>query len=397
MRETHRRKSRVLFLDHVAETGGAELLLLDIALRRGGPCEVLLFADGPFRSRLERAGIAVQVTAAGSALQAVRRTSSLLAALASGPGVARLALAVAVRARRFDVLFANSQKALVVSVIAAQLTRRPLIWYLHDILTASHFGGLNRALAPRLANVGAALVIVNSRATAKGFVDAGGRPAKVRVIYNGIDPVPIDAVDVREARARLRSELGCGSATKLVGAFSRLAAWKGQHVLIDALGRLPKDVHAVIVGDALFDEQAYALELRQRAQAGGIAGRVHFLGFREDVPALMKAVDIVAHTSVAPEPFGRVIVEGMLARRPVVASAAGGALEIIGDGEHGLLVPPGDPAALARAVNGLLAAPDRAAMLAQRGRERALAHFSLDACVAAVEDVLEEVVRRRHC
>jgi glycosyltransferase involved in cell wall biosynthesis len=111
------------------------------------------------------------------------------------------------------------------------------------------------------------------------------------------------------------------------------------------------------VGDALFGEQAYAATLHARAAQPDLAGRVHFLGFRSDIPALMCSMDIIAHTSTAPEPFGLVIVEAMLARRPVIATAAGGALEIVLRQQTGLLVAPGSIAELHDALSYILANP----------------------------------------
>jgi len=92
----------------------------------------------------------------------------------------------------------------------------------------------------------------------------------------------------------------------------------------------------------------------------------------------MHLVDVVAHTSTAPEPFGRVIVEGMLARTPVIATAAGGALEIVDPGKNGILVPPGDAPALQAALRQLLTAPERTHRLGQSGRQEAQTRFSLE-------------------
>ena len=93
-----------------------------------------------------------------------------------------------------------------------------------------------------------------------------------------------------------------------MGVFSRLAAWKGQHVVVQALAHLP-EVNCIIVGDALFGEQAYAERLTTLINDLGLAGRIHFLGHRADVPKLMRAVDVMVHPSIAPEPFGRTLVE----------------------------------------------------------------------------------------
>ena len=123
--------------------------------------------------------------------------------------------------------------------------------------------------------------------------------------------------------------------------FGRLAAWKGQHVFIRALAGVP-DLHAVIVGGALFGEEAYEADLKRLCAELGVADRVHFLGFRRDIPRLMRMMDLIVHASTAPEPFGRVLVEAMLARTPLIASRAGGALEIVQDRVSGRLVAPDD-------------------------------------------------------
>ena len=168
--------------------------------------------------------------------------------------------------------------------------------------------------------------------------------------------------------------------------FGRFHPWKGQQVLLDALTRLPR-VHALFVGAPLFGEEAFASALQAQAAKTGVADRAHFLGFRADVPELMRASDAIVHASVYPEPFGRVIVEGMLAGRPVIATGAGGVTEIVDD-ETGVLVPPNDAEALARAIESLAANPVRAAQIAARGAARARAEFSLAAMVRGVEEAL---------
>ena len=145
------------------------------------------------------------------------------------------------------------------------------------------------------------------------------------------------------------------------------------------------------VGAPLFGEEAFASALQAQAGKTGVADRAHFLGFRADVPELMRASDAVVHASVYPEPFGRVIVEGMLAERPVIATRAGGVTEIIGD-ETGLLIPPNDSTALALAIERLAADRPAAAHMAQRGAIRARAEFSVTAMVRGVEDALRDLL-----
>lgn len=377
-------------MDHVGALGGAELALLDVARAYRQTCVFLLFADGPFRERLTEAGVRVELLEGGRFLHAVRRETRLPGLLA-GSQALRLAWQVARRARDFDVIHANSQKAFVVACLAGLLARRPVIWDLNDLLLPQHFSRTNIWLDVLLANRVAVRVVANSRASANALVEQGGDERKVRVVYNGLDPSPFDAVRPADVAA-LKGELRLNG-HPLVGLFGRLAEWKGQHVALRAIAQLP-EVHLLLVGDALFGEHAYAERLRHQAAELGIAGRVHFLGFRPDIPALMRLVTVVVHTSTSPEPFGRVIVEGMLARRPVIATRAGGVGEILADGHTGLLVPPGDPRALARAIAGLLGDRERAERLAAAGRAHAEQRFTVQAMVQAMSGIMEEVAHR---
>ncbi len=382
--------ARVLALDHTGVLGGAELSMLDVTAGLGGDVTVRLFADGPFREALQRRGVDVQVLPMG-ALGGVRKGSlvpsprALLAAWRLAGDVAREART----ARTVRVLYANSEKAFVVAALAAGRCGLPAVWHLRDLLGPPHFSRLNTRGVVTLANWRATRVIANSQATADAFVASGGARDVVRVVHNGIDTAPYDAVTDASAHA-LRECVSPGAA-HVMAVFGRLHAWKGQHVAINALAQLPGDCHLWIVGAPLFGEDDFAAGLRAQVERLGLASRVHFLGFRNDVAALMRAADVVVHASTLPEPFGRVLVEGMLARRPVIATAAGGVREILTDGSTGVLVPPGDAAALARAVSALRADPPRAAAIAQAGADHARRAFGVAAMVRGVRAVLDEV------
>lgn len=380
---------RILFVTHVAALGGAELYLRDAATLLREHCAVAVFEDGPLVKSLTDRGVPTHVLQPAGPFHAVRKESGFGASLRAVPALLRTGRALAQLAARYDLVYANSQKALLAGALAARRARRPMIWNLHDLLTAEHFSALNRRVATLAANWCADLVVCNSEATNRAFRAGGGRTSTA-VVYNGFDPGPFDAVTTADVE-RLRAELGLGSAPT-VGVFSRLAAWKGQHVLLETLPALP-DVHVLLVGDALFGtDDEYATDLQRRARALGVADRVHVLGFRADVPTLMKAVDVVAHTSTSAEPFGRVIVEGMLAERPVVATRAGGAPEIIRDGVNGLLTPPDDASALQAALRLLLTYPDFAHDLARNGGEHARRQFSLSSVAHTIVALSRRVV-----
>jgi glycosyltransferase involved in cell wall biosynthesis len=377
---------KILYLDQSAELGGAELSLLSQVTRACGDPSVLLFEDGALRERLVMAGIPVEVASGALGGILVGKQSGLAAAMMALPAIVRLVRQVARRARAHDVVYANTQKAFVIGALAALLARRPLIWHLHDILDAEHFSFFLRHAAIRLANWRVGWVIANSAATADAFVAGGGNARRISVVHQGIDGEAFRAVPPATTKA-IRSEFGGGK--PLIGLFGRLTAWKGQEVFIDALAQVPGAM-GIIAGGSLFGEEAYAARLHRKVASMGLDVRVKFLGARSDIPALMSAMDVIVHSSTLPEPFGRVIAEGMFAGRPVVASAGGGVLEMITHGETGFLFAPGDSLALATAIHGVLAAPANAAEVAAAGQAHAEQKFSLDAAVAQLDSIVRK-------
>jgi glycosyltransferase involved in cell wall biosynthesis len=337
---------KILFLDQSGKPGGAELCLIDIAKPYKNNCLVGLFADGDFKDLLKKNQIPVEILTTQSI--EVRKESSFFKALSSTRQILPLIFKVAKIARQYDVIYANTQKALVVGAIASALTGRSLVYHLHDILSPQHFSSTNRRIAVSLANRFASLVIANSQASKSAFIEAGGSEKIISVIYNGFDTKIYQKDDSNIAE--IKRELGVRPRF-IIGNFSRLSPWKGQHILLAALAQCPSEVTVIFVGDALFGEQEYVAQLHQQVKDLGLEDRVKFLGFRSDIPELMAACNLVTHTSTAAEPFGRVIVEAMLSGKPVIATKAGGAIELVEDGVNGFLVTPGDSLELAKVIN----------------------------------------------
>jgi glycosyltransferase involved in cell wall biosynthesis len=374
---------RVLFVDHTGQIGGAELILLDVVAGRENS-SAFLFEDGSLAKALAERKLKLIISKWGHGLSQFRRDSKLLAAIPLAGRLIAIVEELALAARSHDIVYANSQKAFVLAAIASLFVRRPLIWHLHDIISPEHFGAMQRRMQVMLANARATKVIVPSQAAAAAFIKAGGRRELVEIVPNGLALPP----EPRTA-AELRQSLGL-PAGPLVGVFSRLAAWKGQHVLLEALAGLP-GVGCIVVGDALFGEQAYAAELKQMVLERGLAGRVHFLGHRSDVPKLMKAVDAMVHPSIDPEPFGRTLVEAMLAGVPVIATNAGAAPDILEGGKAGMLVPPNDAPALARAIAAVLARPEMLAGQLAYASQRAQAQYSVTQMLEAIGLVIRKL------
>jgi glycosyltransferase involved in cell wall biosynthesis len=377
---------KVLFLDQSGKPGGAELCLVDIAKPYGENALVGLFADGDFRKLLAENQVPVEVLTT----QAIKvgKQSGLFQALGSLGQIVPLINQVVQRARKYDLIYANTQKALVVGAVASFLARRPLVYHLHDILSLEHFSKTNLRVAVNLINRCAALVIANSQASKMAFLEAGGKSDLVRVVYNGFAAknYEVDELEVRNLREHLRLE-----GKFVIGHFSRLSPWKGQHILIDALSQCPQDVVVILVGDALFGEQEYVKDLHQKVAGLGLENRVNFLGFRADIPQLMTMCDLITHTSIAAEPFGRVIVEAMLCGKPVIAAEAGGAMELVEDGINGFLVTPGEPQKLAQVIHNCRQESVKTANIANNARISASERFDVRIINQQIQELLKSI------
>jgi glycosyltransferase involved in cell wall biosynthesis len=306
---------------------------------------VVLPDRGPLAADLEAAGVEVIVRPLGvlrRALATPRGGVSVAAAAARDA----LALGSLIRSRRVVVVHSNTSVVLG-GAAAAAAARVPHIWHVREI-----FAGFERAWPGyRRLLLRAAAVPCVSRATASQF----GGSARVSVIPDGL------AVDPhRRPRADARAALGLSLGTPVVAVLGRISTWKGQEVLIRALGEVPlRDCRAValIAGDVWPGADERLEAVRSWSRAIGVGDRVRFLGFRDDTETIYGAADVVVVPSTAPDPLPNAAIEAAAAGCAVVASAHGGLPEILRDGETGRLVAPGDAAGLARSVRALIDDP----------------------------------------
>ncbi|MDR5782814.1 glycosyltransferase family 4 protein [Caballeronia sp. LZ065] len=383
---------KVLAVDQSGALGGAELSMLEVVKNMRGDVQTVLFDDGPFRIALEAVGVKVDVLD-GKSLDGMRKDGKARPGMNMLGGMLKLLRGTLERSRNADVIYVNTQRAMVIGAIAGLISRRPVVWHLRDIVNEEHFGRTQLAVIKWCTKLMLEHVIANSTASAAAVTALTRlREERLDVVFNGISAEPFNDIEA-VAQHELRARFGLPRDAFLVGCFSRLARWKGQHVLLEALRESP-DMHAVLVGAALFGEDAYEAELRAYVDEHGLQDRVHFLGFQDDIAACMKAVDVVTHTSIMAEPFGRVIIEGMLSKRPVVATRAGGVMDIVEDGENGILCSPGDAAELARILDRLRKNQPLRERLVEQGYENATRRFGTERYVESVEKILVDVAER---
>ena len=369
---------RVLFVDHAEAMGGAEhsLLLLLKHLDRQRFLPLLACNAGP----LAIAAAAVGVQVAHVPMPRLRGEWSAGWSLARGAGqLARL-----IRSRHIDVVHSNVVRSSIYAALASLWTSRPLIWHVRDILSPGlYVQGMGR-LATRTIAISNAVM-----APLPPWI-------KATVIPNGVEWAAF--ADTGDARARLRRTWQIPADGLVVGMVGRLSPWKGQADFIRAMrlvrARYP-DVHLVLVGGPIFGDDTYEGELHELAQACGMAPWTRFLGQRDDLSDVLSCLDILVHCSTEPEPFGRVIIEGMAAGLPLVAYGHGAVPEIVVPGETGLLVLPGDVEALAQAVSDLVVSPTARRSFGLAGQQRARECYDVRPLTRRVEAIIESAVAGR--
>jgi glycosyltransferase involved in cell wall biosynthesis len=364
---------RILFANHTASMSGAELALLRLldSLAPEHEIAVACPSRGPLATALDAKGISRTTIPAFEA-------SFKPHPLHTPVGMARLcagAAGLALAARRFkaDVLYANTTRAGSMGALSRRLYDAPLVVRLHDHLPATAAGRAVRSLIAGSANT----VLAVSDYTAGRFNDGRSRPIAVRV-YNSVDHSRFDPA--RVAAARVREELGIDPDAVLLGQVAQITEWKRQDHSIRTLAELRRgglDAHLLLIGEILFagkrvryDNRAYSASLRRLVAELGLGEAVHFLGQRNDVPALLQALDLSLLPSWE-EPFGLAALESLAMGTPAVVSRSGGVAELVQDGVTGRVLPSASSQEWAEAIVDLLNDRQRLERMGIRGREAA--------------------------
>jgi glycosyltransferase involved in cell wall biosynthesis len=347
----HTTAVRVVHLIIGGDVAGGQVVALRLARaarRDGHDVAFVSPSSGAFVDLARKEGFRVDVVPLGGALDVA--------------SLARLKAAV----RGADVLHTHAHFSLnVLGRVAGRLAGARVIAHMH--VENAFRAGPSRRVQVLLDNVTARLcaaIVAVSDATRDTLVRQGYPASRVVTIHNGVEAAaPADPIRLADG--------------PIVLEVARLAKVKGQELLVRAVEHL--DATAVLAGRDLESGGRYERELRRIAEGG----RVVFAGYRDDVPSLLAGCDVFCLPSDV-EGLPLVVLEAMAQGKPVVATAVGGTPELVLDGETGILVPPGDVAALTDALAALLADPERARRMGEAGRERVEREFSLAASTARV-------------
>ena len=377
------RPPRILYVtSNTDDVGGADVCLLQLAREmHAGGHEVRLLARRANRlcEAYAAAGVAVTIhpffrpTRRGGPLVLVGTALRSLGAIAW--------FMRHFRRERPDIVHVNDLIDLL-PAIAASLSGYPVVYHLRTIVG----GDRQRKLMSWLIRAVSDVSVSISRAVQAHYLLAGrnGRHQAL-VLYDWADPRFLDAPRPAECPAPFRA---VGRHVLMAG---RVARWKGQHVFIAAAATLRDrfpDVGWFVAGGLSTDpvDAAYVEDIRKAAAATGVA----LLGDRTDLAALLGWADLSVHASTTPEPFGLVVLESLLRGVATIGADAGGVPDMITDGSTGLLTPPGDVQALARAIASLLEDPALCRRLALAGQAQARVRFDRQALAQRFEEMYRD-------
>ncbi len=211
----------------------------------------------------------------------------------------------------------------------------------------------------------------------RDLLTAGVPEQKITLIYNSVDLAEIKRLSEEECNVRV----ACNGYN--VGLFGALLAWKGHHVLIDAVEilvhqRKVNNICFFFVGSSPGDDDAYEQSLRQRVLQLGLEKNIKFIGYIKNIYPVMKKMDVVVHTSIEPEPFGLVLIEAMALGRPVIATNQGGPTEIVVHHKNGILVSPSDAKSLVEALLNVFSDEESRFRMGREGVRTVEEKFNMD-------------------
>jgi len=301
---------------------------------------------------------------------------------------AALRLARIIRAERADVVhLGNGIRANFDGILACWLTRTPCLCHVKGF---EKYSARERWAAPWLG-----AIVCMTEAVREHCERHGVRTPRMHVVY---DALGSEYFQPARDRGTTRASLGLAADTVAFGIVGGIQEWKGQAVAVEAFARaraLRPEIRLLVVGGVHRAGREYSRQLEETVRQLGLEGAVTFTGHRSDVADVIDALDVLVHASVRPEPFGRVILEGMLLGKPVIASAAGGVPEFVAEGRTGFLVPPGDAEALAARMR-LLATDDALRRrVGAEARVEARERFSLRRHVDAMSALYDSISKRK--
>lgn len=235
-----------------------------------------------------------------------------------------------------------------------------------------------------------------SRAVKQFLSDYNYKAKIIEIIYDGVDP---SGYRVNRSTAEIKNKLNIPVASRVIGIVGNIRPWKGQKYFVEGFEKLSEqydDIYGLVVGGCATEDRTFETSLKETVRKAGLQDRLIFLGYRRDVPELLSILDVFVHASTKPEPFGMVILEAIAAKKPVVATGLGGPIEILNNGECGILVPPRDGKRIAEACMKYLDDPVFKQEMVNKAYERLNTQFHINQTVNQTVSLYERICNLKH-
>lgn len=373
--------NRILFVNLEGVIGGAETSLLLMAKYLNS--RFLISVACPGESPLSRSLDAIQVDSY-KLPRPLRRAHLSLFSLRYWLKASYCLIRIALQTHP-DVIHANSFFAAPVSILAALVTRKKLLLHARDLTNFRFFSKFCSWFCEK--------VIAVSHAVETALIEHGVNPDKIEVVYNGVDNVFFEQSGTSGMLFGPPSHDGKNSF--VFAHIAQFVPWKNHIAFLEAASRVACDLpnaRFVLIGDDIFGRDSnYKSSLLSYAKNSTIAERVSFLGWQENMYEVWPKIDCLVHTAER-EPFGRVIIEAMANKIPVIAVDSCGPSEIIQDGKTGILVQAGDIKGLSEAMLRIAKDSHFASRLANAGYEHAISSFTADKTAALIQKIYGQVL-----
>lgn len=385
-------RKHIVYLDHTAKWSGGEIALYrSLSAIQSSEFEMtaVLGENGTFKDKLKGIEIEAKVFEIPSAVRNIKKDSISGVSKRDGSAIRSyikyaIGLSRVLKSINADLIHCNSLKADIYGLVVAKLIKVPVIWHIRDHVDSSYLPARVARVIQNLAVFAPSAVITNSNSTMSRLFPNGKKNRVSSVVYDGLMS--------SELQADLPDVITEWSSKPRIGMVGRITPWKGQHIFLEAIGNLMGlgvSAEYEIIGSPIFGEDNYFDELKETARKLG--GTINFLGFKDDIPAILRDLDILVHCSIIAEPFGQVIIEGMAEGLPVIASNGGGVPEIISSTKYGIMTPMGDATKLAEALKSLILQPEVASQLGRHAHRHVREMFTADRSAGAIESIYRQL------
>jgi len=396
-----------LFTASFAELGGGELALLEHIkrIKKSHKVAVILLQEGPLRKELENLNVKVKVTH-------YEFDKGYITSIPIFSKVLIKFLKFCIR-EKVSLICPYTFTDMLLAGIVGKIIGIPVIWRSQGDAFSTYITPLGclknnlnwrkkvkLGLLKNFINYMLTLVIPTTKWQTKLMKKLGINMRKVKYIPLGVDISKFCINNLEKSSQKIKKEFEIESNIPIIGFVARMVTWKGHKIFYQALAKVKHyypNFKVLIVGDTILNWEnpnEFKFELHKLADELNISDKLIYTGFRKDIPAIMKAIDIFVHASLK-EPFGLVIIEAMAAGKPVIASKVAGPLESVVDGETGLLVPPGDVEGLTKAILFMLNNQKKQKKMGEAGQKRVKNLFNLDRNITIINKLLYQITLSR--